>query len=602
MNNEQLTIMRHSTAHILAAAITELYPEVKLGVGPAVDQGFYYDVNLPDAITENDLKRIEKRMKKIVQRGEKFVREEMSMEKAIAFFKEHGQEFKVELLTDLKEKGTTKVSEEEMQDVGEKTDVVSVYHTGKFVDLCRGPHVESLKEIGAFKLTKVSGAYWRGNSENAQMQRVYGVAFETKEELDDYLAMIEEAKKRDHRKLGKELDLFHFSDLVGPGLPLWTPKGTVLRDQLDDFVWSLRKFYGYEKVTIPHITKKDLYETSGHWEKFKDDLFKIVTREGREFAMKPMNCPHHTQIYDSSKRSYRDLPQRYAETTMVYRDEQSGELHGLSRVLCITQDDAHVFCREADVKTEAFKIWNIIEAFYKPFGFDLSVRLSVHDPENMGAYLGTVEEWEQLVEVFRGWFKERGVEYQEDTGEAAFYGPKVDFVAKDSLGRQWQVATIQVDRNMPRRFGLTCVNEKGEDEEVVMIHAAIMGSIERFASVLIEHFAGAFPFWLAPVSIRFVPVSDDFIPFTQELAGKVRDVGVRAEVDESKEGVGKKIRAAALNKIPWTVVIGEKEVGGGDIQVNVFGQEENLVIPVAEFVERAEQEGGIPAPELPIFN
>ncbi|HBK34641.1 MAG: Threonine-tRNA ligase [Candidatus Uhrbacteria bacterium GW2011_GWE2_40_58] len=599
MAKEQLKIMRHSTAHLLAAAIMELYPSVKLGVGPAVQEGFYYDVNLPETITENDLKKIEKQMKKIKERKEVFERQEMSLAEAQTFFEKEGQTFKVELLKDLELKGTTKMEAEELQDVGDRPDVVSLYRTGKFVDLCRGPHVTHTGEIGEFALTKVSGAYWRGDSQKSQMQRVYGVAFETAKELEDYLKMIEEAKKRDHRKLGKELDLFHFSELVGPGLPLWTPKGTILRNQLDEFVWSLRKFYGYEKVTIPHITKKDLYETSGHWEKFKDDLFKITTREGHEFAMKPMNCPHHTQIYASSKRSYRDLPQRYAETTMVYRDEQSGELQGLTRVLCISQDDAHVFCREAQVKQEVFKIWNIIEAFYQPFGFHLKARLSVHDPAKMGAYLGTLEEWDQTVEVFRGWFKERGVEYYEAPGEAAFYGPKVDFIAKDSLGREWQVATIQVDRNMPRRFGLVCVNEKGEDEQVVMIHAAIMGSIERFTAILIEHFAGAFPFWLAPVSLRLVPVSDDFVAFASTMAKQLKEKGIRVEVDENKDGVGKKIRAAALAKIPWTVVIGEKEVAGGEIQVNVFGKEEHLVIPASEFLTYAQQEAELPPSELP---
>lgn len=599
MNNKELETMRHSAAHLLAAAIMELYPDVKLGVGPVVQEGFYYDVYLPEAITDKDLKKIEKRMKKMKARKETFDREELSIEDAIAFFEKEGQDFKVELLKDLQSKGTTKMGAEELQDVGDQPDKASVYRTGKFVDLCRGPHVEHTLEIGEFTLTKVSGSYWRGDSEREQMQRVYGVAFETKEELADYLAMIEEAKKRDHRKLGKELDLFHFSDLVGPGLPLWSPKGTTLRTVLDDFVWGLRKQYGYEKVTIPHITKKDLYETSGHWEKFKDDLFKVSTREGREFAMKPMNCPHHTQIFAAGKRSYRELPHRYAETTMVYRDEQSGELHGLSRVLSITQDDGHVFCRENQVKAEVFKIWNIIEGFYTPFGFELETRLSVHDPDNMGAYLGTVEEWDKVVSVFRGWFEERGVEYLEEAGEAAFYGPKVDFIAKDSLGREWQMATIQVDRNMPRRFGLTCVNEKGEDEQVVMIHAAITGSLERFASVLIEHYAGAFPFWLAPVSMRLVPVSDDFLEFTQGLEAQLKEAGVRVEIDETKEGVGKKIRNAALSKIPWTVVIGEKEVNGGDVQVNVFGQEEGLSFKADEFVEKAKEAAVPPIPTLP---
>jgi threonyl-tRNA synthetase len=599
MDKQQLQTMRHSMAHLMAAAVSELYPGVKLGVGPAVGEGFYYDFHLEDTITEKDFKKIEKKMREVINRDDQFVKKEFSLDEAVVFFKEQGQDFKVELLEDLKSKGTTKFGADELADIGEMTDVAMVYYTGDFVDLCRGPHLEHSKEVGVFKLTKVSGAYWRGNAEGAQMQRVYGVAFETKDQLADYMNMLKEAKKRDHRKLGKELGLFHFSDLVGPGLPLWSPKGTVLRTVLDDFVWSLRRQYGYEQVTIPHITKKDLYATSGHWEKFQDDLFKITTREGHLFAMKPMNCPHHTQIFAAEKRSYRDLPQRYAETTMVYRDEQSGELHGLSRVRCISQDDAHVFCREADVKAEVFKIWNIVEAFYAPFGFDLQVRLSVHDKETMDAYLGTLEEWDEVVEVFRGWFKERKVEYVEEAGEAAFYGPKIDFVATDSIGREWQVATIQVDRNMPRRFELTCVNEEGDEEGVVMVHAAIMGAIERFVSVMIEHYAGAFPLWLAPVQVCFVPVSDDFAAHADKLAQQLESGGVRVSVDKSKEGVGKKIRAAALAKIPWTVVVGEKEVEGGDISVNIFGQEENREIKADDFIEVVIKEAKIPQVVLP---
>ena len=587
MTEDQLFIMRHSAAHILAAAITEIYPSVKLGVGPVVENGFFYDILLDETISEDVLPKIEKKMKHIIKRNDAFVREEMSIKEAIKLFKELGQDFKVELLTDLKEKGTTKISEEELQDVGDKPDVASIYRTGSFTDLCRGPHVEKSRGIGAFKLTKVSGAYWRGDQENAQMQRIYGVAFATKEELDAYLHMIEEAKKRDHRKLGKELGLFVFSDLVGSGLPLWTPKGTAVRNVLDEFVWILRKQYGYQKVTIPHITKKDLYETSGHWAKFEENLFKINTREGHEFAMKPMNCPHHTQIYDSEKRSYRDLPQRYAETTMVYRDEQTGELAGLTRVRSITQDDAHVFCRESQVKEEAFKIWDIVHTFYKAFGFDLKLHLSIHDPNNMDAYMGTLTDWDGYVETFKSWLSEKNAEYVVDVGEAAFYGPKIDFIATDSIGREWQVATIQVDRSMPENFDLTCVNEKGEDERIVMLHAAIMGSIERFMGVLIEHVAGVFPFWLAPVQIRVIAVSEDYNTFAHELVGKLKESDVRADVDDSDEKVGKKIRAAAMNKIPWSIVVGEKEVGGADFKVNVFGQDEDIVIPAAELIDQA---------------
>jgi threonyl-tRNA synthetase len=597
---DSLSLLRHSTAHVLAAAVTKLYPHVKLGVGPAVEDGFYYDLFLPETITQDDLARIEGVMREIVQSEVPFVHQEMTLESAIIFFKERAQDFKVELLQDLAQKGTTKAGADVLADAGDRPDKVSVYFTGDFVDLCRGPHVEHAGKISAFKLTKVSGAYWRGDEKNPQMQRVYGVAFETQEALDQYLVMMEEAKKRDHRKLGKELDLFHFSELVGPGLPLWTPRGTLVRNILDAFVWSLRQQYGYEKVTIPHITKKDLYVTSGHWEKYKDDLFKIKTREGHEFAMKPMNCPHHTQIYAATRRSYRDLPQRYAETTMVYRDEQTGELQGLTRVRCITQDDAHVFCRESQVKAEAFKIWNIIEAFYKPFGFSLRLRLSTHDPDNMKAYLGSVEEWDAMVETLRAWMGERKADFFEGKGEAAFYGPKIDFIAKDSIGRDWQVATIQVDRNMPKRFGLICVNEAGEEEPVVMIHAAIMGSIERFMAVLLEHFAGAFPLWLAPEQVRLATVSEEYAAFAHTLEQQLKEQGLRVYVDDSSEKVGRKIRQAALEKVPWTVVIGAKEVEGGDFQVNVFGQEERLVITQKDFVPRVKEASQVPFEILPV--
>ncbi|EKD47542.1 MAG: hypothetical protein ACD_66C00016G0002 [uncultured bacterium] len=592
--------MRHSCAHLLATAVQKMYPTAKFGVGPAIDDGFYYDISLPQTISEVELKQIEKTMKKLTNQKLEMKREEMSIDEAIEFFKSKNQDFKVELLKDLKERGTTKVGEDLSGEVDlDNPDKVSLYHTGEFVDLCRGPHVDDTGRVGAFKLTKVAGAYWRGNDQNAQMQRIYGFCFATQEELDAHLKMLEEAKKRDHRKLIKDLDLVAFSELVGPGLPLWTPRGTIVRNALDDFVWSLRRQYGYEKVTIPHITKKDLYETSGHWEKFKDDLFKIVTREGHVFAMKPMNCPHHTQIFASRQRSYRDLPQRYAETTMVYRDEQSGELAGLTRVRSITQDDAHVFCREAQVRAEAFKIWNVIEAFYEQFGFNLRLRLSAHNPENMKAYLGTLDEWEQNVDVLKTWMDERGIkDYEYGVGEAAFYGPKIDFIAKDAIGREWQVATIQVDRNMPKRFGLVCVNEESQDEPVVMIHAAIMGAIERFTAIFIEHTAGAFPMWVAPEQVRLVPVSDEFIGFAKELEQKLLDVDVRVFVDSASEGVGKKIRKSALDKVPWTVVIGQKEVEGGDLVVNVFGEEEDLSITQAQFVDEVLKRAKLPKVKL----
>ncbi len=585
--SEKLHAMRHSCAHVLAAAVERLYPGAKFGVGPVVDNGFYYDILTSDPISEDDLKKIEKEMQKIIKEKHEMERDEMSIDDAITFFGDRDQDFKVELLKSLKEKGTTKVNPDEAQDIDPNASTASVYKTGEFVDLCRGPHVQNVKEIGAFKLWKLAGAYWRGDEKNPQMQRVYGLCFETKDELKAYLTMLEEAKKRDHRKLSSELDLVAWSDMVGAGLPLWTPRGTLLRNILDEYVWRLRKQYGYQKVEIPHITKRDLYERSGHWEKFKDDLFRIESREGHEFAMKPMNCPHHTQIYDRNKWSYRSLPQRYANTTMCYRDEQTGELHGFSRLRAFTQDDAHVFCRESQAKDEAFKIWDIIETFYGAFGFDLKLRLSTHDPDNMDAYIGTLEQWDGYVEKMKGWLEERKAEYFVGVGEAAFYGAKIDFIATDAIGREWQVATVQVDRSMPESFDLTCVNEEGKDERIVMLHAAIMGSIERFLSIMIEHTAGTFPMWLAPEQIRIVTVSDDFAEFARELRDKLVAADLRAELDDSSEKVGKKIRNAAMMKVPWTIVVGEKEAGGGDFNVNVFGEDEDVSVPAGKIVKHA---------------
>ncbi len=578
---------RHSAAHVMAAAIKRLFPEVKLGVGPVVENGFFYDIDLGRAVTPEDLDAIRKEMVKVVKESPAFTREEMSLDEAIALFQSMGQTYKVELLNDLKTKGTTKVSAEEAQDVDpESVDRVSIYRTGDFVDLCRGPHVEQAKEIGAWKITKVAGAYWRGKDTNPQMQRIYGLCFSTQEELEAYTKMMEEAEKRDHRKLGKELGLFIFSDLVGPGLPLWTPKGTVMRETLNDFVWSLRKPYGYSRVTIPHITRKDLYETSGHWAKYAEDLFKIRTREDHLYAMKPMNCPHHAQIYASEARSYRELPVRYAETTMVYRDEQSGELSGLSRVLSITQDDAHVFCRVSQVREEAEIVWNIITKFYEAFGFKLTPRLSRRDPDKADKYLGSVEDWNKAEDSLRQILNEKGVEWIDGPGEAAFYGPKIDFMGLDAIGRKHQVATIQLDFNQPKNFGLTCVNEQGEKEPILMIHCAIMGSIERFMSVIIEHFAGVFPLWLSPVQVAVLPVADRHADFAHALGKELQAAGLRVEVDDSTESVGKKIRTAEKAKMPIMLVVGDKEMESGELTIRRRGQADQEVMKKAEFLEK----------------
>ena len=569
--------MRHSLAHIMATAVQELWPEAKFGVGPAIENGFYYDVDLPTTLSSDDLTRIEKKMREIISADYPFERFELPIEEAIIKVSAAGQVYKVELLKDLNKYGTTGAKDIDANQLGLDSDAksattVSFYKDGPFEDLCRGPHVESTGKVGAFKLTNVSGAYWRGKQENAQMQRIYGVAFETEKELKAYFTMLEEAARRDHRKLGQELDLFVFSDLVGPGLPLWTPRGTVLRQELDRYVQELRSEYDYQAVTVPHITKKDLYERSGHWAKFSDELFRIHTREGHEFAMKPMNCPHHTQIYASRPRSYRDLPIRYRETTMVYRDEQTGELGGLSRVRSITQDDAHVFCRYDQIKTEVLQVWDIIERFYGTLGMPLRLRLSMHDPGNQKAYMGDAKMWDRVVAQLREVAEDKvGKDYEEGIGEAAFYGPKLDFMAKDAIGREHQVATIQLDFNQPEGFDLSCINEQGDKERIVMVHAAIMGSIERLLAVLIEHYAGKFPVWLAPEQIRLATVNDskELMDYCHQLMSDIKAAGLRAALDNSNESVGKKIREAEVSKVPFTLVIGEKELAENKVTPRV---------------------------------
>ncbi|MEK7213514.1 MAG: threonine--tRNA ligase, partial [Patescibacteria group bacterium] len=516
-------------------------------IGPAIDDGFYYDFEFPAdmKISDKDLPALEKKMKGNLKSWTKFNHKEITEKEAKELFKDNP--YKIELIKEIKEKG----------------EKITLYTCGNFIDLCRGGHAENpAKEIpnDSFKLSRVAGAYWRGSEKNKMLTRIYGIAFGSKLELGDYETMKVEAEKRDHKKLGKELDLFIFSTLVGQGLPLWTPKGTQIRNLLDDYVWSLRQMKEYQKVEIPHITKKDLYEKSGHWDKFKDELFRITTREGHEFAMKPMNCPHHTQIYARKLWSYKELPQRYANTTTCYRDEQSGELSGLSRVRAFSQDDAHVFCRMIDVKSEFLKIWDIVNTFYKTFGFKLRVRISKYDPLKPEKYLGNKDQWILAEGILEDIAKEKEADFFIGIGEAAFYGPKLDFIAKDAIGREWQVATIQLDMNMPERFDLTCVNEKSEKERIVMIHAAIMGSIERFMSILIEHTAGKFPLWLSPVQVKIIPIADTHHEKALELNEKMKNADIRVEIDLSHDNFGKKIRNAKVEHIPYFIIIGDKDI------------------------------------------
>jgi len=581
--SESLDHIRHSLAHLLAAAVLKEFPDAKLGIGPTVDNGFYYDFELPRSLAPEDLKTLEKTMRSFINKKLPFTGEEVSAAEAKKRFAT--QPFKLDLINEFATDGKT----------------LTVYHAGGtgaddaiFSDLCRGGHVENTSEIPAdgFKLDKVAGAYWRGDEKNPQLQRIYGIAFESKEALKAYLAMVEEAKKRDHKKLGQELDLFTFSDLVGPGLPLWTPRGTLLRNLLDDFVWELRKVRGYMKVEIPHITKKELYETSGHWDKFKDELFRIKTREEHEFAMKPMNCPHHAQIYARRQWSYRELPQRYANTTMCYRDEQTGELSGLSRVRAFTQDDAHAFCRMSQTKEEFLKIWDIVREFYGTFGFEMRVRLSLHDPAHPEKYLGDKERWAEAEDILREIVVKKAAEEKanwfEGVGEAAFYGPKLDFMAKDAIGREWQVATIQLDMNQPERFDLFCIDENGKRERIVMIHAAIMGSIERFLSILIEHVAGAFPVWLAPVQVTVLPVSEKFTDYAQKVVEELITNNIRAEFSEATESLGKRIREAETMKIPYILVVGEKEEQ--DKSISYRSDNAVTTVPSKEFIDLISRE------------
>lgn len=581
---DDLYKLRHSLAHVLAQAVLKSYPDTQIAIGPPVDTGCYYDFLFSEPFSDEAFSKIEKEMRSIINKGQTFSVETLPVDEAISFWKKKGQKFKVELIEDLKKDGATEVTHyTNVDSEGNET----------FVDLCKGGHVENLKEIpaDAFKIMHLAGAYWRGDEKRDQLTRIYVAAFASKDELKEYFVMLEEAKKRDHRKLGKELDLFTFSELVGPGLPLWTPRGTLLRNLLDDFVWDLRRVRGYEKVTIPHITKKDLYETSGHWQKFADELFRIETREGHEFCMKPMNCPHHTQIYASRARSYRDLPQRYCETTMCYRDEQTGELHGLSRVRSFTQDDSHVFCREGQVKEEVMHVWDIIDTFYKAVGLGpLRVRLSLHDSEAFEKYLGTKEMWERAEGDLRSLAKDRNADFFESPGEAAFYGPKVDFIAKDSIGREWQVATIQLDINMPERFDLWCTNEQGEQERIVMLHIAVMGSIERFLSIYIEHMAGQFPFWLAPMQVALLPVADVHMPYAEEVSTLLREHGMRIEMLGPEESLGKRIRSGEKQKIPYLLVIGDKEVEDRALSVRSTISKEQVTMPLETFLEKAKSD------------
>ncbi|PIR89547.1 MAG: threonine--tRNA ligase [Candidatus Harrisonbacteria bacterium CG10_big_fil_rev_8_21_14_0_10_40_38] len=593
--DKKLDEIRHSLAHLLAAAVLDEFPDTLLGIGPTIDNGFYYDLKFKKPISPEILKSLEEKIRRYIKASLPFSGEKITSTKAKKLFKD--QPFKLELINEFSKEGKDLTiyhtwSKEKNIHLGKHV-TCNMSHSACFIDLCRGGHVKNTSEINpdGFKLSHLAGAYWRGDEKNPQLTRIYGLAFKTKKELDEYIEMFEEAKRRDHKKLGYELDLFTFSNLVGAGFPLFTPRGTIVRDLLDSFVWELRREAGYERVDIPHITKKELYETSGHWEKFQDELFKIKTREGHFFAMKPMNCPHHAQIYARKQQSYRDLPQRYASTTKVYRDEQTGELSGLARVRSITQDDAHVFCRLNQVEEEIGKIWHIIDTFYGSFGFELNVRLSLRDEKQKEKYLGSDESWKKAEKALKKIMEDKKAFDKDrvDIGGAAFYGPKIDFTAKDSIGREWQIATIQLDVNQPERFDLSCINEKGGKERIVMIHAAIMGSIERFMATLIEHTAGLFPLWLAPTQIRILPISDKFTKYAESIKEELQSHNLRVDLPSADETLGKRIRQSEIEKIPYIIVVGEKEQKEKNISIRSLVSKEQNTETLKDFIEKTEK-------------
>lgn len=599
MNDEQLNSMRHSLAHIMAQSVQHIWPEAKFGVGPVVENGFYYDIDLGDTkISEADFKKIEKEMRSIINKDYRFERSEKLIDEALDWAKAASQPYKVELLNDLKREGTTLASQLDAAMMGMELPAgisgathdpvrnvvdVSFYTDGDFTDLCRGPHVESTGKVGAFKLMRVAGAYWRGNEKNPQMQRLYGVAFATKEELDEYLVMLAEAKKRDHRKLGKELDLFTNSQLIGSGLPLFTPRGAILREKLNDLAQSYRLDKGYQKVWIPHIAKLETYKTSGHFEKFPELLRFTSTESGDELALKPVNCPHHTQIFAAQPRSYRDLPVKFLETTTVYRDEKSGELGGLNRVRAITQDDSHVFCTESQVEDIFAELIESAQSLYGLLDLKLSLRLSFRDDSD--AYLGERETWQRAEDSIKRLAEKFELEHEVALGEAAIYGPKMDFMATDALGRKFQLATVQLDYAQPERFELEYTAEDGTKQRPVMVHCALLGSIERFLSIYIEHVAGWFPFWLAPEQVRILTINDTVLDYVEEITTILSEVvlmkpikynEVRFTTDIRNESLGKKIREATNMKIPVQLIVGPTDKENRQVSIRTQAGEYNV--------------------------
>ena len=566
----------HSSAHLMAEAIESIYPGVKFGIGPNIENGFYYDIDLGErTISSDDFKKIEDKMLEIARRKNTFKRKEVSKADAIDYFTKKGDNYKLELINDLQD-GT-----------------ITFYESGNFVDLCRGPHLPDTGVIKAVKLLNIAGAYWRGDEHNKQLTRIYGITFPKQKELEEYLVFLEEAKKRDHRKLGKELELFAFSSKVGLGLPLWLPKGADLRGRLEQFLKGVQKKAGYDQVITPHIGQKELYVTSGHYEKYGADSFHPIStpQEGEEFLLKPMNCPHHCEIYKTKPRSYKDLPVRLAEFGTVYRYEQSGELHGLTRVRGFTQDDAHLFCRPDQVKEEFLGVIDIVLYIFKILDFkDFKVQLSFRDPNNKIKYIGSDENWEKAERAIQEAAEEKGLNTVIEYGEAAFYGPKMDFMVKDALGRQWQLGTIQVDYNLPERFELEYTGSDNQKHRPVMIHRAPFGSMERFVAVLLEHCAGKFPLWLTPDQAMILPISEKYINYSKNVLNLLNNYEIRTLIDERNEKTGKKIRDAELQKIPYMLIVGEKEEADGTVSVRKQGQGDLGTFTIKDFADLINKE------------
>ena len=562
----------HTSSHLMAEALQELYPGIQFGIGPAIENGFYYDVLPPDdqAIREADLPLIEKKMQELQQKKEQLVRKEVNKADAMREFEAKGQTYKCELIGEL-EDGT-----------------ITTYTQGNFTDLCKGPHIPSTAPIKAVKVLSCAAAYWRGDASRPMMTRIYGISFPKKSMLDEYLALLEEAKKRDHRRIGKELELFMFSDMVGKGLPIWLPKGTALRLRLEDFLKKIQKRYGYQQVITPHIGSKNLYITSGHWDHYGKDSFQPITtpEEGEVYLLKPMNCPHHCAIFKNSPRSYKDLPFRCAEFGTVYRYEQSGELHGLTRVRSFTQDDAHIFCRPDQVKEEFIRVMEIIQIIFKALNFDnFEAQISLRDPNNHEKYVGSDEVWAKAEQAIIDACEEKGLNAKVEYGEAAFYGPKLDFMVKDALGRRWQLGTIQVDYNLPERFELEYVGEDNQKHRPVMIHRAPFGSMERFVAVLIEHTAGKFPLWLTPDQVVVLPISEKSNEYAWKVKETLEQQDIRVIVDDRNEKIGRKIRDNELKRIPYMLIVGEKEAEQGLVSVRQQGAEEKGQMTVQEFAD-----------------